>query len=340
MTQEDSNVHRTFQASDARRTDLISLSDSQTALHDTMRIRVQSSGSHLRSPNLRTAICFAAIFVIVSLGCDFIRNATTLSGYAIVEGKPSYVYTSTRAGREVTPIAQADPDSFEVIQQGELSRIRYAHDKSHVFVENRIVPDADPKSFRIISGDGEFSQDRAKVFFLGAPIESADPETFQLLGSHFGRDAKNAYIGTMKLPGVQVDSWKPLEDGRAENPWYFSAHDTHVKDPSKLSGSGWSRDADNLYYGEELVSIADVGSFEVLGNYYAKDRKHVYNGKAIVANADPATFHLLPGPHYANPDSRDAKRYFRSGRALDERTVAPGQSHVDFVSVQGLRCHC
>jgi hypothetical protein len=272
----------------------------------------------LRQESFWTRYAFSLAIAVAApiIGCDRIRNAVTLSGYAIIGGKPSYVYTSTNHGREVTPLANADTSTFEVVEQGEQSRFRYAKDKNQVYIEKDIIPGAKPASFRVLSRDGTFSRDATRMYFRGAPIENADPDTFVILDSDFGKDATNAFVGTIMLPSVHIETWTALGKGRAEDPWYRSADLSHVKDPSSLSGSGWSRDKNFAYYGERLIRKLDADSLTILGDYYAKDKTSVFYGDSEVQGADAGTFVLLPGPHYANPDAKDANASYRYGKVV------------------------
>lgn len=272
--------------------------------------------SHVESYLTRWVFGFAIAMAAGITGCDRIRNATILSGYAVIGGKPSYVYTSTNHGREVTPLENADPSTFEVVEQGKQSRFRYAKDKSQVYFELNIIPGAKPASFRVLSRDGAFTRDATRMYFHGAPIENADPDTFVILDSDFGKDATNAFVGTIMLPSVHIETWAALGKGHAEDPWYRSAHDTHVKAPSKLNGSGWSRDKNFVYYGERTIKKLDPDSLTILGDYYVKDKTFVFYCDSEVKGADADSFVLLPGPHYANPDAKDANASYRNGEVV------------------------
>ena len=80
------------------------------------------------------------------------------------------------------PVTGADINSFEILSDS------YAKDKSHVYNADRIIKDADPASFIILS-DSAYTKDKTRVYRLGTAIKEADPDSFELFGNtDFSKD--------------------------------------------------------------------------------------------------------------------------------------------------------
>lgn len=54
----------------------------------------------------------------------------------------------------------------------------------------------------------------------------------------------------------------------------------------------YSKDKHNVYFEGEIISGADVATFEVLEQLHAKDAKHAYYKKGMLKGVDPKTFHI------------------------------------------------
>jgi len=253
-------------------------------------------------------------------------------GFHLIEGIPVYLDGNAGAGKILRRLTGVDTTTFMAIEQPRDARALYSVDAKHVYVAElyrvQKLLNADGSSFELLTpNSGAFSRDSRHVFFFGVALEGADPNSFQVLSYPFGKDSQNAYAGTIPIPTKDVNSWQPLQEGNAEDPWYRSPHNTHPRAPSKLYASGWSRDSTGLYYGKKPFPKADNTTFVVLSKYYSKDKNHVYYGERIVDNADPVTFQVLDRPYYKGtkihlgfgPDSTDSHRKYRSGKTYKKR---------------------
>ncbi|NOZ41039.1 MAG: hypothetical protein GXP24_12565 [Planctomycetes bacterium] len=253
-------------------------------------------------------------------------------GFHLIEGIPVYLDENAGAGKILRRLTDADATTFMAIEQPKDARALYAVDAKRVYVAElyhvQKLLNADGSSFELLTpNSGAFSRDSQHVFFFGVALEGADPNSFQVLNYPFGKDSQNAYAGTIPIPTKDVNSWEPLQEGSAEDPWYRSHRNTHPRAHRKLYASGWSRDSTGLYYGRKPFPRADKATFVVLSKYYSKDKNHVYHGDQIVDNADPMTFQVLDGPYYKGtkihigfgPDSTDSQRQYRSGKVYKKR---------------------
>ena len=97
------------------------------------------------------------------------------------------------------------------------------------------------------------------------------------------------------------------------------------------STEGWSRDANNIYFGNKRFDTADPETFQDLSFAgYAKDVNNVYYERKTIPGADPETFEILDTkylnlfpPNVKNPSghgpfARD-KNHFYIYTEIDER---------------------
>ena len=129
------------------------------------------------------------------------------------------------------PVTGADINSFEILSDS------YAKDKSHVYNADRIIKDADPASFIILS-DSAYAKDKTRVYRLGTAIKEADPDSFELFGdTDFSKDKNNVYYA-----GI------------------LSAADT---ESFEILNSPYARDKNHFYFGNIFLNKIDTKSFKV-----------------------------------------------------------------------------
>ncbi|OGG87319.1 hypothetical protein A3B87_01790 [Candidatus Kuenenbacteria bacterium RIFCSPHIGHO2_02_FULL_39_13] len=79
-----------------------------------------------------------------------------------------------------------DYDTFVILAT------RFVKDKSHVYYQGSIIPEADVGSFECL---GEWYQkDKNFVYFQGEIIEEADADSFLLINGYFGKDKHHSYF--------------------------------------------------------------------------------------------------------------------------------------------------
>jgi hypothetical protein len=114
----------------------------------------------------------------------------------------------------------ASPRSFEYIESGLVSEY-YAKDKTHVYHNGSIIPDADAATFQAVGGN--YFKDRANVFYYGSHpyfakivgrIDGADPATFEHIDAnsllaHYAKDKAHVYLDGVVVPGADPATFVP-----------------------------------------------------------------------------------------------------------------------------------
>ncbi len=249
-------------------------------------------------------------------------------GFRVVDGVPVYRDHNAGDGQITRQIPNVDSATFRALDQPKDAKLLYATDAKRVYMAYlysvNVLPDADCKTFDVLTPDGCFTRDVLHNFYMGVTIEGADPATFQILDGAFAKDKQTAYVGTATIPVADIASWKPLQRGHIEHPWYRDGRDSHPVGPAELNASGWSRDSENLYYGKRKIVEADAATFELLSDYYGRDKGHVYYADRVIPDADPKTFRVQNGPFFPGtkthsgpgPEARDAHRKYHSGEPV------------------------
>lgn len=232
--------------------------------------------------------------------------------YAIANNAVYYfgsIYREGLSGCE--KITEADPASFVIFGRNSAhTHSRWAKDKSTVYFGNKILRDADVKSFQVL--DYSWGKDKKRVYYMGKPFEGADAGTFRIFANGVFAHDKNhvyqnsAYIDS-KTPGLEIIP-------------NIDANTFTVLHAERLSfGNLYVKDKNAVFYnmgdwGKGLVKIerADVTTFHVLGTCfsahglsgsYAKDKNHVYCGETILADADTNSFEYVGKLDHENPTS-------------------------------------
>ena len=102
-------------------------------------------------------------------------------------------------GSECSPVKGADPESFRPLPG------YFAKDDQHVFYNFEIIPNADPKTFKILTWsnyDNDYSKDAQHVFYRTQLIHSADPATFQQIDYYFSYDKSRIFCLAQPLEGL------------------------------------------------------------------------------------------------------------------------------------------
>jgi hypothetical protein len=248
-------------------------------------------------------------------------------GFEIVGAEAVYRDFNLSAGEITRKLPDADVKTFRILKQPRDAYDLYAVDASHVYIGqgNAVykVDSADPATFQVLDAKGFFTSDSKSVYFLGAPLQGADPKTFAVLIYPFGKDQKQAYIGTASIPVADIASWEPLQKGFPDDPWQRTDH-VHPRPISELLFMGWSRDKAHVYWGNKIVAEADAATFqrlttakgqasEFMSDFYSKDKDHVFHSEKIVPDADQITFQV-DDPQVGPWDAHDTNHKYRSGQ--------------------------
>lgn len=264
----------------------------------------ESAEAQLISPKVQQDLPRIAIGIMAKL--DGAKK-----GFFLTNGQPAYHDWNTNVGKIAIPLEGANAAKFKVYKQPKKSKALFGLDDNNVYVALQFfaqrIEDADAASFSLITADGLYSRDAKRVYVFGLPLDGADPDSFEVLTYPFAQDAERVFIGTEEIVGADRASWRPLRAGRMGSVWEGET----PKPKDKLYLRGWSRDAQNVYFGLDAVPDIDVLTFEVLSDKYAKDAKNVYSWygskRTVIAGADPATFTV----------SKDVDQSVVGGKAQD-----------------------
>jgi hypothetical protein len=114
--------------------------------------------------------------------------------------------------------------------------------------------------------------------FDGTPnwVRKATPGTFQSLNDgHFARDHQFVFYGGKQLPGGKSDTWQKMEGYYSKDDKRVYYLNRHIKAadyasfevvPTAPEPSGFARDKNNLYYGDELATAEDFAKGLALAN--------------------------------------------------------------------------
>ena len=188
----------------------------------------------------------------------------------------------------------------------------YKIQNNHVYSLSQIIPDADPKTFTILSGRSEFdqcsgyAQDGKHIYyFYDALPVFADIKSFSVLERFFAKDSSHVYFGGVPIDDADVATFSLLKDPKGEGTLY-SKDKSHV-----YVSSPQSRET-------KVVENADPSSFMILvsltvpclpekhdcnnGNFpfgivLAKDENSVFGAFGdVISEADSTTFEVLKDP--------------------------------------------
>lgn len=148
-----------------------------------------------------------------------------------------------------------DKASWEIISQS------YSKDKINVYCGSRQLPDADPKTFKVIQeGLAEWGADKESVYHQWSKLENSDSQTFQFIDSSFSKDRNNVYFYQNRLDGADPSSFEIITSNVA-------------KDKNAI-----------FAFGKKMPNYIDMSSIRVPGDGYVYDkngRYHLYKGEWI-----------------------------------------------------------
>lgn len=95
----------------------------------------------------------------------------------------------------------------------------YAKDKKNVYYGEKILKNADVKTFGIIKSSSEniiseYAYDKNTVYLYGKEINGSDPKTFEVLDPILAKDKNDFYLYGVKLNVEDIDTFEyTIEEG-------------------------------------------------------------------------------------------------------------------------------
>ena len=112
-----------------------------------------------------------------------------------------------------TKIAGADPNSFSVIGN------RFSKDKNHVYMESKVLKDADAATFMIVPHDENsldefnYTKDKNHAFWKDKMLGELDISAFKALGLGYATDGKHIYFHASIVKNADPATFKIYEHG-------------------------------------------------------------------------------------------------------------------------------
>ncbi|MBU2524693.1 DKNYY domain-containing protein [Patescibacteria group bacterium] len=201
-------------------------------------------------------------------------------------------------------IEGANPKTFIVLEET-LDRILGKDDKNVYFYE-KVLKDADPKSFRIVNKS--YTRDDKTIFYQDEPRYDIDVKSFEVLHWDTVKDKNNVYDSNGQVvEGADPNTFQSYKSTKGVNFFFV--------------------DKNYVWQGYGKIEGLDPASFKVIcdltygmsSEIYIKDKKGVYYNETIIPNADPATFKCTEG----SPDfeAEDKKYKYRYGQVVASKAV-------------------
>ncbi len=191
-------------------------------------------------------------------------------------------------------IENADKATFEILKPMKMDcgSPAYAHDKNHVFFDDKVLEGADTMTFEVLASP--YSKDRYHVYVDGKPLRGVDPQSFRVV--------------TEKPSRHSCDESSVALFARDARHWiHADIVDLNI-DPDSLVffNNTFFKDKNGLYYftigdyAYKKIDAADPVTFVALSDSFAKDKSHVYQyalgmeyEEFKTLPMDPATFVLV-----------------------------------------------
>ncbi|UHS56081.1 DKNYY domain-containing protein [Agrobacterium vaccinii] len=216
----------------------------------------------------------------------------------------------------------SDADGFRVVNDD------YGLDGAHVYLEDRVIPGADPRSFSLMENTNYFAKDKHRLYVKTGSrffhVDKLDPATLVANGPYVGDKHDLYYLfdsltlsNSSKLnETVRYSLCKEhhmlLTDWLAKHypdtvGWWHPAYPFNA-DGAEQIADDWYRTSNAVFFKETLTTM--------------RTSQEVFN---LVRGADPASFEPLDAFH-----ARDAKNVFCRSRRID------GVDRETFLPIEGL----
>lgn len=200
----------------------------------------------------------------------------------------------------------ADSSSFGLVYNNSGGYSWYAKDKYNVYYKWNIIKWIDINTF---SSYNWFSKDKNNLYINGEIVSWIDAKSVKILSSsNYIKDNKNIYY--LSNDKIKVVEWADFETFNTVGPIfyaYWGSYDAKDKDNiysywskineknfiEKVRKEWYSKDSNYVYYYRNILSSADINSFEILNDAYAKDKNNAYCYGQIINKVDVKTFTAL-----------------------------------------------
>ena len=222
---------------------------------------------------------------------DLQSNQFHIESPYIFKGNKIY-YKSYPKDTEVIGVNRKTFYIFGCVESPGIGYICISKDDKRVYVDNKILPEADSSSF--INLSGPVFRDNNTIYHLYGignwtqkspldaleKISSVDYNSFKSIGLNYFVDNENVYFLTTKIKGADIKTFKPVEKSVI-----------------------YAKDKNNVYIMSNILKGADPETFELISDFntprfayrdrYARDRNHVFIKGKIIDQLNPKTFKLL-----------------------------------------------
>lgn len=149
----------------------------------------------------------------------------------------------------------------------------YTVGRGKAYYRGRMISGAHAASFEIL-GYG-YAKDRYRVYMDGKVLPHVDPRSFRLLTRHEESHRPRPYANDHKgQAGYYTDAYSVYYDGKRMTGAAVNSF--------AVLGEGYAKDAYSVYYRGEKIKNAVANSFRQTGNGYAHDAFNTYyRGKRV-----------------------------------------------------------
>jgi DKNYY family len=191
-------------------------------------------------------------------------------------------------GRTAKAVFVTDSEVFRVLDDD------YGLGAAGVYLEDRLIPGADPDSFELLDNTPYFAKDRHRVYVKGGKqffhfdrmdVASAVANGPYLadrdhLFHHYSglseaddqKDSAEVQQGAPDEHGILLKDWLARHYSHIVGWW----HPGYVAPPQDSEIELFGRDAQHVYYNGYVVEGADPASFILISERFGKDKRHVF----------------------------------------------------------------
>ncbi|SDD46191.1 DKNYY family protein [Dyadobacter soli] len=171
-----------------------------------------------------------------------------------------------------------------------------------------VIPDANARTFQVLTtGSGTrhthslYARDFENVYFRGKSIPGANPVYFQILGTDLGRDDRYVFKAN-ELISSDARNFKCLDERLSKDSHrvYFddqviSEAAGHFRYIGKWQKTTFYKDHNKVFVNGKGYRVADIDTFDYVGNGVFTDRCHVYkfNGDGFQSNSGQPVFRAM-----------------------------------------------
>ncbi len=215
----------------------------------------------------------------------------------------------------------SDADGFRVVNDD------YGLDSAHVYLEDRVIPGADPRSFSLMENTNYFAKDKHRLYVKTSShffhVDKLDPATLVANGPYVGDKHDLYYLfDSLTLSNrskfnetVRYSLCKEhhmlLKDWFAKHypdivGWWHPTYPFNADGAEQIAGD-WYRTSNAVFFKETLTTMrtsqevfnlvrgADPASFEPLDDFHARDAENVFCRSRRIDGVDRETFLPIEG---------------------------------------------